>query len=1231
MADPKNKWSQPAAPPAPMFFGEKERDLVKQVNDELAERVIGQTIAYYPISIEDSNFNDLYGEAIEKVSLPPVRVFAYVEVANEQTNEKYGYEYKSSLTVNFHRKRLVDDQNLYVRVGDFIQYGDEYYEIVRTYNDTRYYFGQVEHKFQITADCITARAGNFKVMPAVDRPVDKTTVDSVDGSTRPAPRSAPYPPVDADYLTLTRQPRVTNSRYLVAGAGITFTDGGRLAGLTIAATGQNATGMTGSVQYQTGGGTFSGSANFLYLTGSNTLSITGDVSASANVSASAFFGDGSNLSGITTGPAGSDTQVQYNDGGALAGSSNLTFDGSILTVTGNAIATRVSASSGVSGSAVQGGTISSDGAITGGSLTDGTATITAGAISGGTSYSGSTTIQGASVAVDGAVTARRLTDGAATITSGAGSGFTTFAGTQLSGSTGVSGSALQGGSLTVSGYTVGVEAASALNQDLTSDASPTFAGATLSGLTATRLVLVGTSGELEDNGNLTFNGTSVSVTGDLTASVNVSASAFYGDGSNLTNLPGGTGGIFTTPNGSTAYTTSSVQIGGSGTPTQALEVVGTVEVDKNHSDTDATTVTGLEIDFDKTGASTSNNTMYGLKLDMDNATATNGANSMYGLHVTPTLTHAADAGNTLVYGALINAQGGTNGTSFVQGARIEAGGGDINYGLQLDIEDGGVDLRIESSADNGDYFQIQTTTHGATTITTYDDDATAADLTFNVDGDIAFYPVGGDMVLTGSLSASVNISASAFYGDGSNLTGITSGGGSANAQGPVGSLQFQTGSGGISGSAALSFATGSSALTVGGDISVSSMTASGDVVLDQDQRIYFESDKGTWIETDSADRLRFVVGSNQMLLLDEDDDRVNIGYGNKLGVGLGNNTTPSALLHVSSSDDKVLFRVDGATAGNVLFATGSGRVGIGTTSPDYTLDVAGDIGVDQYIYHNGDANTYLNFTNDRLRFNIGGISYIDLNDAGTAPHDVTINDGSNNVDFIVKGNGSNGGNPLFKTDASTGRVGINGVGSPSWELDVDGDIGLAEYIYHKDDDDTYIRFRTDQIDFVAGGLTFLTLDENTSDIIAVNNGANDIDFQVQGSGSANLIRTDAANDMVGIGTATPSHLLTAAGSSHLSGGLVHKRTAVASNYTASITDYILGVTSVPVSIEFDATSFSIGQVVVVKDESGTASSANPITLTPSASQTIDGSPIIPIESPYGALLLYSDGTNWYIY
>jgi len=291
MANPKDKWTRPAAPPAPMFFGEKERNLVKQVNDELAERVLGQTIAYYPISIEESNFSDVYGEAKEKVSLPPVRVFAYVVVANEQTNEKFGYEYQTKLTVNFHRKRLVEDQNLFVRVGDFVQYGEEFYEIVRTYNDTRYYFGQVEHKFQISAECVKARQGVFRVMPGITRPTEDAEVAGEQDN--PAPRSAPYPPLAASYITVNADPKLPNERVLAAGSGISITDGGANSTITIAASGQNAVGPTGSLQFQKGAGVFSGSAGLTFLpatrrlgigtdTPGNTLTIIGDMSASSH-------------------------------------------------------------------------------------------------------------------------------------------------------------------------------------------------------------------------------------------------------------------------------------------------------------------------------------------------------------------------------------------------------------------------------------------------------------------------------------------------------------------------------------------------------------------------------------------------------------------------------------------------------------------------------------------------------------------------------------------------------------------------------------------------------------------------------------------------------------------------------------------------------------------------------------------------------------------------------------
>ena len=126
-----DKWSQPVQPPPPLFLGEKERNLVKQVNDELIERVIGQQVAYYPISLEHTNFHSLYGEAIEKTFLPPVRIYALVDWEGQETsNTSAGIDKRSSITVHFHKRRLTEDQDLFVREGDFVLYGYFYYEIV---------------------------------------------------------------------------------------------------------------------------------------------------------------------------------------------------------------------------------------------------------------------------------------------------------------------------------------------------------------------------------------------------------------------------------------------------------------------------------------------------------------------------------------------------------------------------------------------------------------------------------------------------------------------------------------------------------------------------------------------------------------------------------------------------------------------------------------------------------------------------------------------------------------------------------------------------------------------------------------------------------------------------------------------------------------------------------------------------------------------------------------------
>ena len=158
-----NKWSQPASPPPPLFTGKKEKDYVKQINDEIIERVVGQTVVYYPISLEHTNFHSIYGEAIDKNFLNPVRVYAMVKYDSQNTTTTpLGVDRIEKISVAFHKRRLTEDQDLFVREGDFIQYGEHFYEIL-SLTEPKWLFGQVESKFEIAASCVRAREGLFNV------------------------------------------------------------------------------------------------------------------------------------------------------------------------------------------------------------------------------------------------------------------------------------------------------------------------------------------------------------------------------------------------------------------------------------------------------------------------------------------------------------------------------------------------------------------------------------------------------------------------------------------------------------------------------------------------------------------------------------------------------------------------------------------------------------------------------------------------------------------------------------------------------------------------------------------------------------------------------------------------------------------------------------------------------------------------------------------------------------
>ena len=91
---------------------------------------------------------------------------------------------------------------------------------------------------------------------------------------------------------------------------------------------------------------------------------------------------------------------------------------------------------------------------------------------------------------------------------------------------------------------------------------------------------------------------------------------------------------------------------------------------------------------------------------------------------------------------------------------------------------------------------------------------------------------------------------------------------------------------------------------------------------------------------------------------------------------------------------------------------------------------------------------------------------------------------------------------------------------------------------------------------------------------------------------------------------------------------VYSRRAVTSTLTSSVNDLILGVSaSAALDIRLPAASgFTGGANFIVKDEAGNADSYN-ITIRAAGSDKIDGEGSIKLESPYGAVSIYSNGTD----
>jgi len=232
----------------------------------------------------------------------------------------------------------------------------------------------------------------------------------------------------------------------------------------------------------------------------------------------------------------------------------------------------------------------------------------------------------------------------------------------------------------------------------------------------------------------------------------------------------------------------------------------------------------------------------------------------------------------------------------------------------------------------------------------------------------------------------------------------------------------------------------------------------------------------------------------------------NMGTTQLLSVPYAMHARTAGTSQPAGSTGQVQFNASGSfgAESNLFWDASNKRLGLGNSSPDYTLDVAGNMGINQYLYHNDDDNTHINFSNDRMQFSAGGINMLDLYEG---PQDSIVFGNGSDIDF-------NFNNKAFLS-GSNGYLGL-GTKYPSFKLDIASNVANGMRV--KTDDNAWLVLDKG----ASTANTFLALRSGGSDLWIVGTWESNNDFLIKnwGNGGSTFIIDDASS-AIGLNTSSP--------------------------------------------------------------------------------------------------------------
>jgi|TARA_B100001093_G_C25973742_1_gene654422 hypothetical protein len=147
----------------PFFIPQKEFDLLNQMNEELIDEIIGQSVDIYKVNIDKTEDN-MYGESTAKYYDIGFRVNCLIEYAEPTIEQdEFGADLNSNITMFFQRENLSSGSlNFYPENGDIVDWNDYYWEINGT-TEPKLFGGHPNFKHNIVATAHRSRLSSLQI------------------------------------------------------------------------------------------------------------------------------------------------------------------------------------------------------------------------------------------------------------------------------------------------------------------------------------------------------------------------------------------------------------------------------------------------------------------------------------------------------------------------------------------------------------------------------------------------------------------------------------------------------------------------------------------------------------------------------------------------------------------------------------------------------------------------------------------------------------------------------------------------------------------------------------------------------------------------------------------------------------------------------------------------------------------------------------------------------------